>query len=124
MENRPKFRRFLDGCLVYIWLKSTMNNHPSLSEYIASLQFRTWTRFPSDKPETWVNVNGEYKHATILNESFGGLGITMDLADAANMQVGDELTVRYYGASTAGKIEWIQADQATKKMCIGIRWSS
>ncbi|MGO9109063.1 MAG: PilZ domain-containing protein [Thermoguttaceae bacterium] len=78
-------------------------------------------RLPPDEPKMWVLVGDERKSATIVDESFGGIGVLMEMADAANLQVGDRLTVLYYGSPTQGQVRWLQRNQETQKVCLGIR---
>jgi hypothetical protein len=96
----------------------------SLPERIDGSKSRRWTRFPPDKSETWVIAKDERMSATICDESFGGIGVTIDMADAANVQVGDQLIVLHYDYPTPGRVQWIERDQEAKLIRLGIRWSS
>jgi hypothetical protein len=102
-----------------------MNNRPSSPvEQTNWLPVRRGVRFPPDQSETSVIVRDARKSATILNESYGGIGITIEIADDVKVQVDDALIVLYYGCPTAGRVQWIQRDQETQKVCLGVRWSS
>ena len=71
-----------------------MTGQPSSpAEHTSDSQFRSWTRFSPDKPETWVIIKDERKRATIFDESFGGIGMTIEMADAIDVQVDDDLVV-------------------------------
>ncbi|MGO9110892.1 MAG: PilZ domain-containing protein [Thermoguttaceae bacterium] len=87
-------------------------------------QLRSCTRFPPDKSETWLLVGDERKSATVLDESFGGMGLMIESADAANVRVGDRLTVLEYGFPALGQVQWIRRDHETQKVCLGIRWTT
>ena len=101
-----------------------MNNQPSLpADSIESSQIRIWTRFPSDKPEMWVIVGNERKSATVLNESFGGIGVTIEMEDSVNVQVGDQLIVLHCDCPTPAQVKWIEQNQEGKKVRLGIHWS-
>jgi len=99
-----------------------MNNRPSSSAKDDGIsQLRGSIPFPPDKSETWLLVGDEWKSATIVDESHGGMGLTMELADAANLQVGDQLTVLYYGSANQGEVRWIRHNQETQTGHLGIR---
>ncbi|MGA2257630.1 MAG: hypothetical protein ABSG53_23455 [Thermoguttaceae bacterium] len=53
-------------------------------------------------------VGDERKSATIVEESYSGIGVMMEMADVANLQVGDRLAVLYYGSPTQGPVRWIR----------------
>jgi hypothetical protein len=102
-----------------------MNNQQSLpTEQNDHEQSRSCTQFPPDKPETWVIVGDKQMSATVLDESLGGIALMIESADAANLQVGDQLTVLNYGFPTVGHVRWIRRNQEIQKVCFGIRWSS
>ena len=75
-------------------------------------------------PEMSVIVGDERRIATILDESFGGIGLMLEMADSVKVQVGDQLTVLHSDYPTPGWVKWIQRDQETKKVRLGIQWSS
>jgi len=102
-----------------------MNSQPSSSaDSIGFTQIRNWIRFPPDTPETCVIVGDKRKPATVLDESFGGIGLMIDLADAAHLRVGDQLTVINYGSPAEGQVQWIRRNQEAQKVCLGIRWTA
>lgn len=102
-----------------------MNNQPSLpAEHIANSEFRDWTRFPPDMPETWVIVGDERKRATTLDESFGGIGVMIEMADASDVKIGDQLIVLQHDYPMPGRIQWIQRNQEAQRVRLGICWSS
>jgi len=94
------------------------------SESSDDAQFRSYTRFPPYKSEIWVLVADERKSATLLNASVGGIGLMMEMADAAKLRVGDLLIVLHDDCPTKAQVQWIQHNQETQKVCLGIRWSS
>jgi len=101
-----------------------MNSQPSSSaDSIGFTQLRNWIRFPPDIPDTCVIVGDERKPATVLDESFGRIGLMIEAADAANLHVGDQLTVLNYGFLTPGEVQWIRRNQETQKVCLGVRWT-
>jgi hypothetical protein len=85
---------------------------------------RSSIRFPPDKPQTWVIVNDEPNHATILDESFGGIGVTIEMSDAVNVQVGDRLVILHCDCPTPGEVQWIQRNQEARQIRLGIHWIS
>ena len=99
-----------------------MNDQPP-AEHIANAELRDWNRFPPDTPETCVIVADKRKCATILDESFGGIGVTIEMADAVNVKVGDPLIILHYNPMP-GRVQWIQKDRKTQRVRLGIRWSS
>ena len=102
-----------------------MTNQPSLpAEPTYCSQIRNSIRFPPDKPQTWVIVGDERKNATILNESFGGLGVTIEMPDAVNVQVGDTLIVQYCDYPTLGRVQWIQQNPEAQQIRLGVQWVS
>ena len=102
-----------------------MNNRPSSSAKDDGIsQLRGSIPFPPDKSETWLLVGDEWKSATIVDESHGGMGLTMELADAANLQVGDLLTVLCCGFANLGEVRWTRHIEETQKVCLGIRWTA
>ena len=84
---------------------------------------RNWTRFPPDMPETSVIVGDERKSATILNESFGGIGVTIEMDDSVNVQVGDQLTVLHSDTQCRAGCSGFNGIRRPK-VRLGIRWSS
>lgn len=101
-----------------------MNSESSSpGEHIANAESRDWTRFPPDAPETCVIVRDERKSAMILDESLSGIGVTIEMADAMNVKVGDRLIVLHYNPMP-GRVQWIQRDKKTQRVRLGIRWSS
>jgi hypothetical protein len=106
-------------------MTTAINNQPfSPAEHNDDVQNRLWTRFPSDTPEIWVIVKGERKRATVLNESYGGIGVTMEMADTADVQVDDPLIVLHCDYPTPCRVQWVQRNQETQKVCLGIRWTT
>jgi hypothetical protein len=102
-----------------------MNNQPSLpAEHNDHSQIRNWTRFPPDSPGMWVIVGDEQKGATLFDESFGGIGIVIEIADAVNVQVGDPLIVFHYDYPTPGRVQWIQRNPETQQARLGIRFEA
>jgi hypothetical protein len=102
-----------------------MNNQPILpAEPVATSQLRGWTRFPPDTREICVIFGDVRKTATLVDESYGGIGVTFATDDWAGVQVGDKLTVLQAGHPTPGQIQWIQPDEASGKTRCGICWSS
>jgi hypothetical protein len=102
-----------------------MNDQPSApTKNIDHAKCRLWTRLPPEQRETSVIVQDERKTATVCDESFGGIGLTMAMADAVNVQVGDPLVVLYYDYPTPGRVQWIDRDQEAQRVRLGIRWSS
>jgi hypothetical protein len=101
-----------------------MDQPYSSSEDNGCPNVRSWTRFPPDKAEAWVIVADQRKSATIVDESFGGIGMTMEMADAVNIQVGKELIVLHCDYPTPGRVQWIQRNQETQRIRLGIRWLS
>ena len=98
-----------------------MNNQPSSPvEPSESSQLRNWTRFLPDTPEMSVIIGDERKSTTILDESFGGIGVTIEMEDALNVQVADQLTVLHCDHPTAGRVQWIQRDQEAQRVRLGI----
>ena len=91
---------------------------------IASSQIRIWTRFPPDSPEMQVIVGNERKSAIVLNESYGGIGITIEMEDSVNVQVGDQLIVVHCESPTPAQVQWIQRNQEAQKVRLGIHWLS
>ena len=94
----------------------------SATEHGDYRQRRNWTRFPPDKPETWVIIDNERKPARICDESFDGIGVTIETADAGNVQVGNHLIVLHCGYPTPCRVQWIQQNQVTKQSRLGIHW--
>jgi len=102
-----------------------MNNQSSSpAEPILSSQLRNWTRFPPDQPKMWVIVGDEQKYATVLDESFGGIGVTIEMEDSVKVQVGDQLILLHYEYPILGRVQWIQRDQETKTLRLGIHCST
>jgi hypothetical protein len=102
-----------------------MNSKPSSpAEHNEDAKRRLWLRFPSDMLEMWVIVGGEQKHATVLDESVGGIGIMMEMADAVNVQVDDPLIALPCDCPTPCRVQWIQRNQETQKVRLGIRWTT
>jgi|SRR5271157_3940137 len=102
-----------------------MNTQPhSPAERNDVVESRLWLRFPPVAPEAWVLVGDERKHATILDESYGGIGIMMEMADAVKVQADDPLIVIHCDYPTPGRVQWIQRNQETQKVCLGIRWTT
>lgn len=102
-----------------------MNNQPSLPAEPSDVsQIRSSIRFLPEKPETWVLVGDERKPATIVDECLGGLGLMMEMADAANLQIGDRLIVLHYNCPTPVQIRWIRCNQEIQRVHLGICWSS
>jgi len=100
-----------------------MNNQQSLpAEPSDHEQRRSHTRLPPDRPEMYVIVGKERKLASVLNESFGGIGVTLEMEDSVNVQVGDQLTVLHYEWPTPGQVQWIQRTQEVQRVRLGIRW--
>ncbi|MGO9108815.1 MAG: hypothetical protein ACLP9L_06245 [Thermoguttaceae bacterium] len=93
-------------------------------EHNNDVEGRLWLRFPPVTPETWVIVAGERKHATILDESYGGLGMMMEMEDAVDVQADDALLVLHCDYPTPCRVQWIQRNQETQKVCLGIRWTT
>ncbi|MGO9114088.1 MAG: PilZ domain-containing protein [Thermoguttaceae bacterium] len=92
-----------------------MNSQPSSpAEHNNLSLLRSSIRFPPDKSETWVLVGDERNSATVVDESFGGMGLTLELADAANLQMGDRLIVLHCDCPTPCRVQWIQRDQETQ----------
>jgi len=85
---------------------------------------RLWLRFPSDMPEMWVIVGGQRKRATVIDESVGGIGIKMEMADAANVEVDDPLIALPCDCPSPCRVQWVQWDQETQKVRLGIRWTT
>ncbi|MGO9112095.1 MAG: hypothetical protein ACLP9L_22955 [Thermoguttaceae bacterium] len=102
-----------------------MNSQPSSpAEHDNVSLVRSSIRFPPDKSETWVIVGDELKTATIVDESFGGMGMTMELSDAENLQIGDRLIVFHCDYPTPCRVQRIQRNQETQKVSLGIRWTT
>jgi hypothetical protein len=102
-----------------------MNNELALPAACnTSSQLRYWLRFPPDESKMSVIIRNEQKCATILDDSFGGIGATLELDDSVNVQVGDQLTVLYYGSPTTGQVRWLEHGQEDHKVRLGICWSS
>ncbi len=95
-----------------------------LAENSNDAEHRLWLRFPSDNSEIWLIVGGERRCATILNESYGGIGVMMEMADAINVQADDSLIALHCDYPTPCRVQWIQRNQETQKVCLGIRWST
>jgi len=101
-----------------------MNSQPSSpAEPIDFSKGRNWTRFPPDTPKMSVIVGDERRTATIFDESFGGIGVMIEMEDSVKVQVGDQLTVLHCDHPTAGRVQWIQRDQEAHKVRLGIQWS-
>ncbi len=101
-----------------------MNNQLSLPAELAGYsQLRGWTRFPPDERETWVILGDERKGATICDEAFGGVGITIEMADSVSLKVDDPLTILNYDCPAEGRIQWIHRDSETQKIRFGVRWT-
>jgi hypothetical protein len=102
-----------------------LNDLPaSPAEHTDYPHVRSSLRFPPDKSKTWLLVEGERKSATILDESFGGIGVTIDMEDTVNVHVGDQVVVFHYDYPTPAQVEWIRPDQEAKRIRLGIRWIS
>jgi hypothetical protein len=86
-------------------------------------QYRNSIRFPPERPEIWVIVGDERKPATVLDESFVGIGLMMEIGDAANVEVGDLLTVVSYDSPTQGRVKWVEHNQEARQVRLGIQWS-
>jgi len=85
--------------------------------------YRVWTRFPPEKAEAAVIIGGQSRHAAILDESFGGVGVTLEIDDARTLATGDPLTVVYYGHPTTGHVQWILRQPDAGRARVGVRWS-
>ena len=100
------------------------NQLPLPAEHDDDGKRRLWPRFPPYTSEIWVLVGDQRKSATLLNASYGGIGLTMEMADAANVQVGDLLIVLHDDCPTKAQVQWIQDNQETQEVCLGIHWFS
>jgi hypothetical protein len=96
----------------------------SPAEHDVFSQIRASLRFPPDEPEMCVIHGNAQKIAAVLDESYGGIGVVIEMADAEEVQVGDPLTVLYYGFPIRGNVQWVQRNQGIHKVRLGIRWSS
>jgi hypothetical protein len=94
------------------------------TEQSSDRENRLWIRFPSDEPQMGVDVDGERKMATIIDESYGGIGILMEAKDALHLKVDDPLIVYQNDFPTPCRVQWIQWDDETQKVRIGIRWTT
>ena len=102
-----------------------MNNQPySPADHPDHAQSRDHPRFPPYTSEICMIVGDEQKRARLLNASYGGIGVMMEMADAANLRVGDLLLVLHGDRPTRAQVQWIQHNQETQKVCLGIHWSS
>jgi hypothetical protein len=102
-----------------------MNDQSSApAEHAGCSIIRRWLRFPPDRSEMPVILEGEPKNAVVLDESFGGIGVMLEMEDAVNLQVGDALVVLYYDRPTPGQVQRIQRNPETKQVRVGIRWTS
>jgi hypothetical protein len=101
-----------------------MNSQPTLPlEPTASSQIRVWTRFLPDTPEMVVIVGDARNRASLLDESFGGIGITIEMEDSVDVQVGEHLIVLHYDCPTPAQVQWIERNHEAGQIRLGIRWS-
>ena len=71
---------------LYLHRTIILDHQPcSTMEPIESSHVRSHTRFPPYQSEIWVVVGDERKCARLLNASYGGIGVMMEMADAANV---------------------------------------
>lgn len=97
---------------------------PPSAEEIDPVQGRGWTRFPPDDPQAWIILKDQRTSATIIDESFGGVCVTVAMADSINLRVGDPLIVLHQDYPTRGRVQWIQRDEGAKQIRLGVGWSS
>lgn len=75
--------------------------------------FRTWTRFAADRSVP----------AVLFDESYGGVGLSMELAAGLPLAPGDPLVVVYYGSPMSGQVQWVQRRPDDRRVRLGVRWS-
>ena len=112
------------GTTFRLVLPGMTHQPPPPAEYIDYTPLRGSTRFPPDKSETWVIVGNERKLATVLDESFGGIGVAIAREDSVNLQIGDPLIVLHHDCPTPTLVQWIQQDAEAQKTRLGLQWSS
>jgi hypothetical protein len=100
-----------------------MQNQP-ISANISSSQIRTWTRFPAESPGTWVTVAGENLHAMIVDDSFGGIGVTIEVGNVVRVKPGDWIVVFHCDYATPGQVRWLQHNEETNRIRLGIYWTT
>lgn len=83
---------------------------------------RDWTRFAPDCSEVWVVAGDRPRIATVVNESYGGVGLVMEAIDAEEWEPGDKVVVFYYGHPMQGSLCWIQRDLESRQIHLGIQW--
>jgi hypothetical protein len=102
-----------------------MNEQASLpDEYRGGTQIRNWTRFPPDQSETVLLIHDEPAAADVLNVSFGGVGVTVELVDSVDVQVGNRLSVLYHDHPMWAQVQWIERNQAAQRLRLGLVWCS
>ncbi len=85
---------------------------------------RDWTRFPPDRPETVIIAEGKPTIAVVLDESFGGIGVLLEIDDGAQLRVGDSVIVLHCDCPTPGRVQWVQDNSAIRRLRVGICWNS
>lgn len=88
----------------------------------AAQKSRGWTRYQPDVSQVWIILKDSPRLAVVVDESFGGIGLALDIADAGDLQPGDELTVLHYGHPTQGSLQWLTIQPESEQVRLGIRW--
>ena len=68
-------------------------------------------------------IDNERTSAAVADESQGGIGITLEMDDTLDVQVGDPLVVLQDDYPTSGEVQWMQQDPEAQKVRLGIRWT-
>jgi hypothetical protein len=71
-----------------------------------------------------ILADGECLTALFVDESFGGIGVLLEMADGARLRIGDSVVVLQNDYPTPGKVQWLRHDPEINRIRAGIRWSS
>jgi hypothetical protein len=84
---------------------------------------RQWPRFQSGIKYVCVVIGEQPKIAAVVDESFGGIGLMLELHDSKELQPGDEIIVLHYGIPTWGSVKWIEKTPDSRESRLGIQLS-
>jgi hypothetical protein len=85
-----------------------------------ALEMRQWKRTLPRVEEAVVNIGGErLQHATVSEESFGGIGLIFD--KPVSIKVHDVVGVTLDGAEMSGVVRYTRMDQRSGQR-VGVEW--
>ena len=81
---------------------------------------RQWGRFLADVGQLVIRIgDDDYRRATVLDESFGGIGLALD--GLLPVRIGENVAINYEGTSMSGVLQYAVSTQDGQQR-VGIEW--